>query len=249
MDYIESLINGDIEPQGNQIKLDDYIKESFLITKYMSPRIKATNIATYHAFFHLSYGQTGLGELSIPWPSVGAICCNERNTGPITKNEAIRERTKILTKLGCIEINRNRTGTNDFYVFLPSQIPFVKEELGKKLGKAKPKDKKQDVDCYNESTRRLKILTRDVSKCAYCLATLSPETYYLDHIVPRAQSGANFKNNLVSACQTCNSNKSDTDVWDFLTKNYRNGLLKQEEYLSQKEYIQNIIDNPDTGDV
>jgi hypothetical protein len=243
MDYIEQLISGNIQPSDEQISLEDYLKETVYITKFMSPKIKATNIATYHAMFYLSYGKNGIGSFSIPWPEIGSLCGNERGTGVLTKNEAIRERTKALTNLGCIKIQQNRRGVNDFYVFLPSEISFVKEAIKKDLLPTKKNDISKNIDCYNNQERKLKILLRDNSICQYCLASLTDKTYYLDHIVPRSKNGSNYKNNLIASCQTCNSNKSNSNVKDFLLTNYRNGLLKQKEYTAQTEYIKIITDS------
>jgi len=45
-------------------------------------------------------------------------------------------------------------------------------------------------------------------KCGYCEA---PATS-LDHIVPRFKSGTSNRNNLIPACQRCNSDKGSTSV-------------------------------------
>jgi 5-methylcytosine-specific restriction endonuclease McrA len=75
------------------------------------------------------------------------------------------------------------------------------------------------------------------------LAQVNEQTYYLDHIEPRAKNGTNFKNNLVTSCQTCNSNKTDNGFEEFLLENYRKGLLKQNEYQKQLQYIKVIIES------
>ena len=243
MGYIEKLLQGDIQPNDEQITLEDYLREEIYITKHMSPRIKATNIATYHAMFYLSYGENGVGNLSISWPAIGSLCGNERNTGTLTKNEAVRERTKVLTELGCIDIKQNRTGFNDFFVYLPSQIPFVQKAVEKDRSKQVVEEKPVNIDCYNDQKRKIILLERDKFTCHYCLAKVTEETYYLDHIKPRAKGGTNYKNNLITSCQVCNSNKSDNDVEEFLLENYRNGLLKQNEYMRQKEYIKKITES------
>ena len=45
-------------------------------------------------------------------------------------------------------------------------------------------------------------------KCAYCG---QPATS-LDHIIPRFKSGSSNRNNLIPACQRCNSNKGSMDM-------------------------------------
>jgi hypothetical protein len=56
-----------------------------------------------------------------------------------------------------------------------------------------------------------------------------------------SKGGANKKNNLVASCASCNERKLDKDAVEFLLSNYRNGLLTQDEYLKQKNIIENLI--------
>lgn len=44
--------------------------------------------------------------------------------------------------------------------------------------------------------------------CGYCGAQATS----LDHIVPRFKSGSNNRNNLIPACQRCNTNKASEDM-------------------------------------
>ena len=216
MNYIENLIMGNSVSGTGQVSMEKYLTESIYITQYMSPKIKATNIATYHALFYLSYGQHGNGSLTVPWPQIGLLCGNEKGDGQLTKNESIRSRTQILVELGCIKISRNRSGANDFYVFLPSQIPFVKKAIEAETNGSKNQNiAKANVDCYNDIGRRIKILERDKRSCVYCLKSVDENSFYLDHIVPRADGGPNYKNNLATTCEQCNSSKSDNDIFSF----------------------------------
>lgn len=48
-------------------------------------------------------------------------------------------------------------------------------------------------------------------KCAYCG---NPATS-LDHIIPRFKSGSSNRNNLIPACQRCNSNKASMDMQEW----------------------------------
>lgn len=69
-------------------------------------------------------------------------------------------------------------------------------------------------------SKRTRIYQRDKYKCQYCGTKVGkPHPVYrrkmtlddltLDHIVPRAQNGKTTPNNLVTACQDCNSKKKD----------------------------------------
>lgn len=70
-------------------------------------------------------------------------------------------------------------------------------------------------------------------KCGYCG---EPATS-LDHIIPRFKSGSSNRNNLVPACQRCNTNKASSDMrqWfeqqDFYTEERMNKL---QEWIDQE---------------
>ena len=102
-------------------------------------------------------------------------------------------------------------------------------------------EKPDDTDYYTDSERRLMILERDGRKCTYCLVDVAEDSYVLDHIVPVSKGGTNKKFNLVTSCQECNQGKQDEDAIKFLSKNYRAQLISRNEYLKQKDYIENLI--------
>lgn len=56
------------------------------------------------------------------------------------------------------------------------------------------------------------VLQRDAYACVYCGAR--PDRFYLqvDHVVPRARGGKTHPANLVTACPTCNLQKSAKEV-------------------------------------
>lgn len=55
---------------------------------------------------------------------------------------------------------------------------------------------------------RFEILRRDGMACRYCGAKAPDVTLTVDHVVPVALGGGDEPNNLVTACQDCNSGKS-----------------------------------------
>lgn len=59
-------------------------------------------------------------------------------------------------------------------------------------------------------TDRFRILHRDHFACRYCGCTPGSDLLEVDHLVPRSRGGSNCPANLVAACKTCNSRKSDT---------------------------------------
>lgn len=61
-----------------------------------------------------------------------------------------------------------------------------------------------------ERTKRFRVLHRDEFMCRYCGAKPGSELLEVDHLVPKSRSGSDHECNLVTACKTCNSRKSDT---------------------------------------
>ena len=62
--------------------------------------------------------------------------------------------------------------------------------------------------CPAVYSKRL-ICQRDKWTCMYCSKKVGPETFSIDHIIPRAQNGRSTFENTVCACKPCNSRKAD----------------------------------------
>lgn len=56
------------------------------------------------------------------------------------------------------------------------------------------------------SPRKRNVLMRDSYECQYCG---SEDNLTLDHVVPKSKGGKDTWENLVAACQKCNSRKGD----------------------------------------
>lgn len=60
---------------------------------------------------------------------------------------------------------------------------------------------------------RFEVFRRDNFACRYCGATAKDGAFLEpDHVVPRARGGKDVATNLVTACDSCNSGKSDTPL-------------------------------------
>lgn len=64
-------------------------------------------------------------------------------------------------------------------------------------------------DFFDDDELRRSLYVRDGWQCAYCGDEVTAENATLDHVVPRSKGGSNAADNLVTACLTCNSIKSD----------------------------------------
>lgn len=57
---------------------------------------------------------------------------------------------------------------------------------------------------------RYEVLRRDGHSCRYCGATAADSPLTVDHVIPVALGGSDAPDNLVAACQPCNSGKAAT---------------------------------------
>jgi 5-methylcytosine-specific restriction endonuclease McrA len=63
------------------------------------------------------------------------------------------------------------------------------------------------------------------SKCIYCKTKLTPENATADHIVPISNGGNNSQVNLIVCCDKCNSDRGNSNFYDYLklkNKSYKN---------------------------
>lgn len=59
-----------------------------------------------------------------------------------------------------------------------------------------------------------KVKMRAVPACVYCGSTVNLSA---DHLLPTSKGGPDDGSNLVRACRSCNSSKSDHDLWAWYT--------------------------------
>jgi 5-methylcytosine-specific restriction endonuclease McrA len=64
--------------------------------------------------------------------------------------------------------------------------------------------------------RRENVLARAGNRCFYCTAFAG----IADHYIPLAKGGPDTEENMVAACQSCNSAKSDQMPADFMESNW-----------------------------
>jgi hypothetical protein len=240
--YILDLHRNVIEQTPNGITLEKFLVENSFITKYLSRVVKDKALVIYSVLFHLSYFETGKGEITISWSKLGSYIRGDQ--GNIIDHPAtVKRRIGDLIRNKCIIITRQRSGANRIFVNLPSDIPECLELVKLEQSLIENTQIDDNVDFYSDSVHRLQILFRDNYKCGYCLSELSENSFVLDHLLPISKGGVNYKNNLLSSCESCNQRKADRDTVDFLLENYRNKLLTQSEFLMLKENIEKIIAN------
>jgi|APCry1669189733_1035249.scaffolds.fasta_scaffold09821_3 hypothetical protein len=72
------------------------------------------------------------------------------------------------------------------------------------------------------------VLSNEDARCIYCEKKLNLENATTDHIVPISKCGTNVKVNLIACCKKCNSEKSDSDFFEYLR--YKNPKYKKIKY-------------------
>lgn len=106
-----------------------------------------------------------------------------------------------LEEKGCIDIgDTNRDGTL-YRVFLPEEIPSVKEKLAITADPV-------EEDYFTNPEKRKEVFERDKYTCIYCGEKVNSENATLDHLIPQYKGGKNTKENLKTSCLICNSIKS-----------------------------------------
>jgi len=129
-----------------------------------------------------------------------------------------------LEEKGCIKIgDTNRDGTL-YTIFLPKEVPSVKERLAIVADPV-------EEDYFKNSEKRKEIFERDKYKCHYCGEKVTPENATIDHLTPQHAGGKNTKENLKISCLICNSIKSGKtyeEAAPFLLKSIQERRAKKE---------------------
>ncbi len=56
---------------------------------------------------------------------------------------------------------------------------------------------------------RMNIFLRDNFTCQYCQTRFPPDQLTFDHVIPRSKGGSTSFDNIVAACEPCNTRKGD----------------------------------------
>ena len=67
---------------------------------------------------------------------------------------------------------------------------------------------------HNVPLNRENVYKRDNYECVYCGCSI-PKSLTLDHVIPQSKGGKDSWDNLVTACRTCNSEKSDLTLEEY----------------------------------
>jgi hypothetical protein len=109
-----------------------------------------------------------------------------------------------LKDKGCVVIGDTTRDGTLYTLKLPHEIPLVIEKM-QTLGDVAEID---DEDYFHNPEKRKELFERDNHACFYCGETVTADNSTLDHLIPQWKGGAHSKDNLKTACLTCNSIKS-----------------------------------------
>jgi hypothetical protein len=87
----------------------------------------------------------------------------------------------------------------------------------------------EEIDFFTSPTNRALILQREGNRCFYCLRSIDPTNFVIDHVQERRNGGNGYRN-VVAACRSCNNKKNKRSAEDHLRNLYRDGLLAEEEF-------------------
>jgi len=113
------------------------------------------------------------------------------------------KRAIVLLVMGQAE-SLDLGNTQVWEVRSPSMVLQVSEHIRLLIGNPERMWKMPPVN-------RREVLKRDQHRCQYCH---SHRRLTLDHVIPRSKGGLHTWNNVVAACEPCNSTKSDRPPWE-----------------------------------
>jgi HNH endonuclease len=166
---------------------------------FLLPSLTPYEAGLYIFFLRNSYIKNNAPEIRIGKRTIADNLGASR--GEKTNYAHVTKLVEGLEEKGCIKIgDTNRDGTL-YTIFLPEEIPSVKEKLSIIADPV-------EEDYFTNPEKRKEIFERDKYTCHYCGEKVTSENSTLDHIVPQYKGGKHTKENLTTSCLVCNSIKS-----------------------------------------
>lgn len=192
----------------------------------LMPELTPYEATMYIFMLRNSYFKNGESKIRIGKRTI-ADNWSKGSRGDKTNYAHVTKLVKGLEAKGCVSIgNTNRDGTL-YIIHLPSEIPLIKEKFALK----------EDIgeeDYFTNQEKRKEIFDRDKYICFYCGDKVNQESATLDHLIPQFKGGKHTKENLKTACLTCNSIKSGKtydEAAPYLLKSIQERRLKLKEEL------------------
>lgn len=178
----------------------DAIKIIKDFTDYLLPDLTPYEVSLYIYLLRKSIFENGKSEVRVGKRTITSVS-GKSSRGENSSYAQISKVINSLEKKGVIKIGDvNREGTL-YTIFLPNQIPLVKEKIMTRV-------KSEDDDYFNNPKKRQELFQRDKWTCYYCGEKVTKDNATLDHLIPQFKGGKNTKENLKTSCLLCNSIKS-----------------------------------------
>ena len=154
-----------------------------------------------------------------------------RNLG--IDEETVRGALRRLVQHRALRLVERSKAGHVMDVRLPLEVPGARRNKAQTrvVASAPPSGNLEGTDFMRTPELRQAIHAREKGVCFYCLRHIGSQIQCLDHVIPRAQLGANSYRNLVSCCMECNSSKRERPGPDFLRSLYREGRITGAELI------------------
>jgi len=190
---------------------------------FLLPTLTPYEAGLYIFFLRNSYIKNNASEIRIGKRTIADNLGASR--GEKTNYAHVTKLVDGLEEKGCVKIgDTNRDGTL-YTIFLPEEIPSVKEKLSIVADPV-------EEDYFTNQEKRKEIFERDKYICHYCGEKVTPENATLDHLIPQHKDGKHTKENLKTSCLICNSIKSGKtyeEAAPFLLKSIQERRQKAEK--------------------
>jgi HNH endonuclease len=195
------------------------------VVDHLQPLLLPYEAAIYWHLFRTSILATGqpITRASVRGLQKGVILSSSGQSSALSYGSVADSLTGLEKKGALLKVGEpNREGTL-YRVRLPEEIEACRERMRQSATEALvPGDQFQGEDFYNVPENRSRVFERDGYICKYCGKQLTRFTATLDHIQPVSEGGENSLENLVTACLSCNSRKTNKPVMNLLANNGEN---------------------------
>ncbi len=138
-----------------------------------------------------------------------------RKDNPAYAREYYQRNKEYLAKYQNMLVNKNREHYREY------RRKWQRTEKGKASDQRKGFIRRVRKNVINTLTAQewLDILEKYNYRCAYCDVEFEVENMpHKDHVIPITKGGHNVKENIVPACQSCNSKKGNKLLEDMINK-------------------------------
>jgi len=208
------------DPGFSAMELPIVIQE---IVDDLQPLLTPYAAVLYWYLFRHSIAKNGSPHLRVSTRDVqtGVVRSSHSSAAENTISlQKVRETFRALQDIGAVRKDGEPNLEGTLYrVLIPDEIEACRRFRAERAAREPaPEVTEAEIDYYNVRENRLKVYERDGYRCRYCEKQLTRFTATLDHVTPVSADGDNSLGNLVTACLTCNSQKTGRPVGDFLAE-------------------------------